>query len=180
MKNILYLICFLSIGFTACSDSNDGAVEEQKMAEGPLVEFYSKDMIANPTNQNHKDRNIIINHLIDNGLKYNKTASGIYYNIDVVGEGEHPNLNSRITAHYEGTLLDGQVFDSSYKKGQPLQFSLGQVVAGWQESIPMLKKGGKGTFFVPSSLAYGPGGFPGTVIGPNAVLKFEIEVINFR
>jgi len=75
--------------------------------------------------------------------------------------------------------LNGQKFDSSYDRGQPLEFGLNQVIPGWQQAIPLLQKGGKGTFYIPSGLAYGTRG-AGGAIPPNAVLIFEVELIDFK
>ena len=73
-------------------------------------------------------------------------------------------------------FLDGKVFDSSVDRGQPLNFALGQVISGWQEAIKLLNVGGKGTFIIPSHLAYGAKGYPG-LIKPNTVLKFDVELL---
>lgn len=182
MKNSFYLLICLAVLAISCSSestSSDASIKK-KGEEGPLVERYMKEMIANPQTQNEIDQNIIINKLIDNQWDFKRTASGIYYSIDPEGTGDYPKLNSRVKCHYKGTLMDGREFDSSYKRGKPLEFGLGQVIAGWQETIPMLKKGGKGTFLIPSGLAYRGDGYPGTIIGANAVLLFEIELVDFK
>ena len=125
------------------------------------------------------DNALILDYLKEKNLKAQSTESGIYYIIENPGEGtDHPTIASNITAHYEGTLLDGTPFDSSIQRGEPLQFSLGRVIPGWQQAIPLLKKGGKGTFIIPSGLAYGPQGAGGT-IKPNTVLVFSVELIDF-
>ena len=142
-----------------------------------LIDFIDKN--AEKKKQAEKDKALIVEYLKANNLKAQSTESGIYYIIKEPGEGtEHPNKSSKITAHYEGKLLDGTIFDSSIKRGEPLSFSLGRVIPGWQEAIPLLKKGGKGTFFIPSGLAYGPRG-AGGVIKPNSVLIFYVELIDF-
>ena len=142
-----------------------------------LIDFVDKN--AQRKKQAEIDNALILEYLQTNNLEAKSTESGIYYIISEPGEGtEHPNSSSNITAHYEGTLLDGTVFDSSIKRGEPLQFSLGRVIPGWQEAIPLLKKGGKGTFIIPSGLAYGPRGAGGT-IKPNSVLIFYVELIDF-
>ena len=136
-------------------------------------------MVDSPANQADTDKNAILQYAIDNNLDVQATPSGIYYLIETPGEGEAaPDKGSLVTAHYHGTLLDGTVFDSSIDKGQPFQFSLGGVIPGWQESIPMLKKGGKGKFLIPSGLAYGARGAGGR-IPPNTPLAFDIELIDF-
>lgn len=136
-------------------------------------------MVDSPTAQADIDKNLILQYAIDNNLDVKATPSGIYYTIETPGEGEaSPDNGSLVTAHYHGMLLDGKVFDSSIDRGEPLKFQLGGVIPGWQEAIPMLKKGGKGKFLIPSTLAYGPRG-AGGVIPPNAVLVFDIELVDF-
>ena len=142
-----------------------------------LIDFIDKN--AQKKKQAAIDNALILEYLKSNNLTAEVTESGIYYIIEKPGEGnDYPNNASKITAHYEGKLLDGTVFDSSIKRGDPLKFDLGRVIPGWQEAIPLLKKGGKGTFIIPSGLAYGPRGAGGT-IKPNSVLIFDVELIDF-
>ncbi|MFT5779973.1 MAG: FKBP-type peptidyl-prolyl cis-trans isomerase FkpA [Crocinitomicaceae bacterium] len=135
--------------------------------------------LENPEKQEGKDQNIILDYLIANEIEAQKTESGIWYVITAPGEGDKPNENSKVKAHYNGTLLDSTKFDSSYDRGQPLDFSLDQVIKGWQEAIKMLGKGGKGTFYIPSGLAYGDRR-TGASIPANTVLKFDIELVDFE
>ena len=132
--------------------------------------------MTNARTQAEKDQNIIASYCIDNMLDMKKTASGLYYQILREGNGDFPTHTSKVSAHYKGSLLDGTVFDSSYKRGQPLNFKLGQVIKGWQEGLQMLRPGGKGVFLIPSGLAYGTQGF-GKLIPPDTVLLFEVELI---
>ncbi|MEI6154825.1 MAG: FKBP-type peptidyl-prolyl cis-trans isomerase, partial [Deltaproteobacteria bacterium] len=82
-----------------------------------------------------------------------------------------------VTVNYKGTLVDGTEFDSSYKRGEPLTFPVGGVIPGWTEALQKMKVGSKWQLFVPSSLGYGEKG-AGSVIGPNAALIFEVELIS--
>ena len=129
--------------------------------------------------QQAKDNALIIDYIKAKNFKNIKnTNSGIYYFMEKEGTGEHPTASSRVKAHYHGELLNGTKFDSSYDRNQPLDFNLGQVVRGWGISIPLLKKGGKGKFIIPSDLAYGPraqGKIPA-----NSVLVFDIELVDFQ
>jgi FKBP-type peptidyl-prolyl cis-trans isomerase FkpA len=109
-------------------------------------------------------------------LTAQSTASGLHYIIAVPGNGGHPTLASNVRVRYRGQLLDGQVFDQT-DPGQAVTFPLSNLITGWQEGIPLLQKGGKGTFWVPSALGYGPGG-SGSIPG-NAVLIFDIELVDF-
>jgi FKBP-type peptidyl-prolyl cis-trans isomerase FklB len=105
--------------------------------------------------------------------------SGLQYKVLTQGTGPKPKATDSVTVHYRGTLLDGTEFDSSMKHGQPVTFTLNQVVRGWTEGIQLMPKGSKYQFFIPSDLAYGPNGM-GNVIPPNATLIFEIELLNIN
>ena len=164
----------LIIGSIGCQ--SDNASSNRKANEEELIDRLSVELIGNPRNQAEIDRNLIINYAIDSLLDVKSTSSGIYYVIEAAGEGNSPKAGGNVVAHYRGRLLDGREFDSSYKRNEPLKFNLNQMIKGWQEVIPKLKPGGKGTFLIPSHLAYGARGFPG-LIPPNTALRFEIELI---
>ena len=101
-------------------------------------------------------------------------------NITKIGNGDNAASGDNVTVHYTGMLLNGEVFDSSVERDQPFSFQLGQgmVIRGWDEGITYFNKGAKGKIYIPSSLGYGPSG-AGGVIPPNAVLIFEIEVLDY-
>ncbi|KLD69243.1 hypothetical protein Y886_43125 [Xanthomonas hyacinthi DSM 19077] len=84
---------------------------------------------------------------------------------------------SKVRVNYEGKLLNGEVFDSSYKTGQPAEFLLSQVVPGWSEGVALMPVGAKYRFWIPSNLGYGPRGTPGGPIGPDAMLTFDVELL---
>ena len=179
MNKIFLFVFSLNALFLACGSSaqHEKPNRQNSVDEDELIGRYSSQLIAEPRTQDEIDQNVILYFLIDSLWDFQKTPSGIYYQIEKEGEGVSPTLQSRVTAHYRGTLLNGKEFDSSIKKGVPYMFSLNNVIPGWREAIPMLKVGGKGTFIIPSRLAYGKNGFPG-LIEPNSVLIFEIEIIN--
>lgn len=106
----------------------------------------------------------------------NVTASGLRYNILQEGTGKKPSATSNVTVHYTGTFLDGNVFDSSVQRGQPIDFGLNQVIPGWTEGVQLMKEGAKYKFFIPYQLAYGERGYPGA-IPPKSDLIFEVELI---
>lgn len=108
-----------------------------------------------------------------------KTASGLLYKELVVGTGAKPQPTSKVKVHYEGTLTDGTVFDSSIQRGEPIDFTVGQVIPGWQEGLQMMQVGGRAKLVIPSDLAYGPDGRPPT-IPPAAVLVFEVELLEVQ
>ncbi|MDO8735344.1 MAG: FKBP-type peptidyl-prolyl cis-trans isomerase [Elusimicrobiota bacterium] len=107
------------------------------------------------------------------------TSSGLQYKIIKQGTGEKPKSNDTVTVNYEGRLIDGTVFDSSYKRGQPATFAVGGVIAGWTEALQLMKVGSKYELFIPSNLAYGERG-TGADIGPNSVLIFTVELISIK
>jgi peptidyl-prolyl cis-trans isomerase A (cyclophilin A) len=108
-----------------------------------------------------------------------KTASGLYYTIETEGSGSHPAPTSNVKVHYEGKFLNGDVFDSSLKRGQPIEFGLNQVIKGWTEGVQLIKPGGKIRLIVPPELGYGQRGYPGA-IPPNSWLDFYVELIDFK
>ena len=103
------------------------------------------------------------------------TPSGLQYMVLRPGNGARPTPASRVRVNYEGKLLNGTVFDSSYQRGQPAEFSLSQVIAGWTEGVSLMPVGAKYRFWVPSSLAYGPTGNQG--IAPDSTLTFDVELM---
>jgi len=103
--------------------------------------------------------------------------SGLQYKIIKAGTGIIPKATDTVTVNYKGTLVDGTEFDSSYKRGEPATFPVGGVIPGWIEALQKMKVGSKWQLFVPANLAYGDKG-AGNVIGPNAVLIFEVELIS--
>ena len=109
------------------------------------------------------------------------TASGLQYSEVSAGTGDAPAAGDIVSVHYTGTLTNGVVFDSSYGRGQPIQFPLGQgqVIPGWDEGIGLMKKGGKAKLTIPPDLAYGAQG-AGGVIPPNATLLFDVELVDIR
>ena len=106
------------------------------------------------------------------------TQSGLQYEVLKSGKGATPGKDDVVTTHYEGKLIDGTVFDSSVKRGEPATFPVGGVIKGWTEILQMMKVGDKWRVAIPSDLAYGENPRPGGPIGPNAVLIFEIELLD--
>jgi FKBP-type peptidyl-prolyl cis-trans isomerase FklB len=105
--------------------------------------------------------------------------SGLQYKVVKDGTGNSPKLTDTVTTNYRGTLIDGAEFDSSYKRGQPAKFPVNGVIAGWTEALQLMKAGSKWQLFIPSNLAYGERG-AGNMIGPNATLVFEIELLSIN
>lgn len=106
----------------------------------------------------------------------NVTKSGLQYEVLTEGTGKKPKATDTVRCHYEGRLLDGTVFDSSYKRNEPADFGLQQVIAGWTEGVQLMAEGAKYRFYIPYMLAYGEGG-ASAMIPPFATLIFDVELI---
>ena len=106
------------------------------------------------------------------------TSSGLQYEVIVPGSGAKPGPGDVVRVHYEGTLIDGTIFDSSYRRGEPVEFGLDQVILGWTEGLQLMKEGSTYRFAIPSNLAYGPNGGASGIIPPNATLLFKVELIS--
>jgi FKBP-type peptidyl-prolyl cis-trans isomerase FklB len=105
--------------------------------------------------------------------------SGLQYLILKTGDGEKPGPATMVTVHYEGSLINGNIFDSSYKRGQPATFGVHQVIRGWTEALQLMPVGSKWRLFIPSSLGYGARGAGGS-IPPHATLVFDVELLSMR
>lgn len=105
------------------------------------------------------------------------TETGIQYEVITAGDGAQPAATDTVTVHYQGSLIDGTVFDSSVQRGEPATFPVNGVIPGWQEVLPMMKAGSKWRVFIPSELAYGERG-AGNAIPPHSALVFDIELIS--
>lgn len=109
-----------------------------------------------------------------NGVK--ELPSGIQYKVLQPGSGKQPKLEDNVVVNYRGTHIDGEEFDSSYKRGEPVTLQLNRVIKGWQEALTMMQEGAKWQIVVPPELAYGERG-AGATIGPNETLVFEVELL---
>ncbi len=107
------------------------------------------------------------------------TDSGLQYKLLVAGSGATPSKSGRVKVHYQGTLIDGTVFDSSYDRGEPIVFPVTGVIAGWVEGLQLMQVGSKVELAIPSQLAYGAHG-SGPAIGPDATLIFEVELLGIE
>jgi FKBP-type peptidyl-prolyl cis-trans isomerase len=108
-----------------------------------------------------------------------QTASGLQYKILKEGSGSHPTATQKVTVHYQGNTITGELFDSSYDRGHPLTFTLSNVIPGWTEGLQLMKTGSIFRLFIPSELAYGTQG-AGADIEPNATLIFDVELIRIH
>lgn len=161
MKKLLFIPIIVILALAnGCSEEEKASPEEQLTADTKKIEDYlsANDITTAST-----------------------TVSGLHYVMTEEGTGDNPETGQVVSVHYTGKLLDGTKFDSSVDRGEPIVFTLGigQVIPGWEEGIALFKKGGKGTIFLPSALAYGTTGSGGS-IGPNEVLIFDIELVDFN
>lgn len=119
--------------------------------------------------------------LAENGKKEGVVTlpSGLQYQVLKEGNGKKPSATDQVVCHYEGTLIDGTVFDSSYQRNQPATFGLNQVIAGWTEGVQLMQEGAKYRFFIPYNLAYGERG-ASAQIPPFAALVFDVELIEVK
>ena len=158
-------------------------VTEMTARQEKLKAEYTKKAQANAIGQTTKDVAIIQAYLKKNNATARKTAGGTYYIIKKLGTGLPPKKGQSVRVLYRGTVLaTGKEFDSSAKHGnEPIEFALGtgQVIAGWDQGLAMLPKGSKAVLLIPSPLAYGANG-AGADIPANAVLRFEVELVDFK
>lgn len=146
------------------------------LASVPLLTACEKE-----TDYVQEDEKIIQEYIAQNNIAgAQRQESGLYYVPVVEGTGVQPDSGQVVAVHYAGTLLNGQEFDNSVKRGKPIEFKLdvGQVIAGWDEGIALMKQGGKATLLIPSALAYGSRG--GGPIPPNSVLRFDVELVGVK
>lgn len=122
-----------------------------------------------------------IAYLAENSTKEGVTTTdtGLQYKSLVAGDGKKPKASDTVKVHYKGTLIDGTVFDSSYDRGEPATFPVGGVIPGWTEALQLMNVGEKIELVIPSELAYGANG-SGPVIGPDATLVFEVELLGIE
>lgn len=175
---------FLAGMRTGALDQGDKALMSPDTMDEVIMTFQQKKMEEQETEMiKEADENLAAGakfraeHAEKDGVK--TTESGMQYEVLASGKGASPAANDTVIAHYHGTLIDGTVFDSSVEREEPATFPLDRVIQGWQEALPMMKIGDKWSIVLPPHLAYGDQG-AGGVIGPNATLIFEIELLDIE
>lgn len=169
-------------GFNAIAQQEKTAFSLQKARN--IVEHFELQV-------QHKARMAVLKQAKDNlkngeaFLAKNKTQpgvevtdNGLQYKVVVAGKGAHPGATDKVTVNYEGRLIDGKIFDSSYQRGAPSSFAVNQVIPGWQEALQKMRVGATWELYIPAALAYGEHG-PGD-IGPNQVLVFKVELLSIK
>ncbi|MCB1877784.1 MAG: FKBP-type peptidyl-prolyl cis-trans isomerase [Chromatiales bacterium] len=155
MKRLYLLACLITVIslLTGCENEQDRARAVENLAKAQAF-----------LNENGQKQ----------GVK--TTASGLQYEISREGDGPRPAADAQVRVHYEGRLLDGSVFDSSYERKQSISFPLNQVIDGWQEALQLMPVGSKWRLYLPPELGYGRRGM-GQVIAPNSLLIFDVELL---
>lgn len=163
-------------------DSTSNIIFEVKVLEIQTMEEYQQAQMEAAQQKQGAETQAITDYLTGNNITATPTESGLYYIETEKGTGPEAEPGDVVTVHYKGTLLDGRTFDSSFDRGEPISFPLGEgrVIRGWEEGIDMMSKGGKATLIVPSSLAYGPQAPPGSIIEPFSPLVFEVELVDVQ
>ena len=155
---------------------DDAAREEVKNTVAKkMQERQMQERLAQAEKATAEGEKFLAEHGKKDGVK--TTASGLQYEVITEGKGTKPTAADRVTVHYKGTLINGETFDSSYDRGQPVTFPLANVIPGWTEGVQLMTPGSKYKFVIPAALAYGERG-AGVKIGPNETLIFEVELIS--
>lgn len=158
------------------------AGKEAKMDQqqiGMFMQAYFSKMQAQKSEKNLKEGQ---DFLAKNKEKAGviTTASGLQYEVITEGTGAVPTIDDMVSVHYKGSLIDGEVFDSSYDRNQPISFAVSGVIPGWTEALQLMKVGSKYKVYIPSELGYGANPNPRSKIKPNSVLIFEMELLGIE
>lgn len=193
MHRLAFLL-FIALTLADCSGRGNGKearqTEELAIADVPEVDEdeaimqLSAYLIAEPATLAEEQQNAIVNYALDEIIPLQRARSGLFYRILDPGKGQPLEWGDYVSAHYKGYLLDGQAFDSSYRKGRPIKFYIGNMIDGWNEGLQLIREGGRIQLFVPSQLGYKERGVPdgkdGYLIPPDTPLVFEVEVLSLE
>lgn len=169
-------------GFRDGYEGNESALTQEQMQQVLMdyqkeqEEQFVKEMETKATENKAAGTAFLAENAKKEGVK--QTESGLQYKVIKAGTGKSPKATDVVEVNYEGKLLDGTVFDSSYERGEPIEFPLNQVIAGWTEGLQLMKEGGKYEFYIPSDIAYGEAGNAG--IEPNSTLIFTVELLKVK
>lgn len=164
-------------------EGNEPPLEQQEMAQlfGALQQKLTALRQAELAKKGEAALEVGTAFLAENGKKegVTTTASGLQYKVITQGSGASPTATDTVVVQYEGTLVDGTVFDSSYKRGEPASFPVNRVIAGWTEALQLMKPGDRWELYIPQDLAYRDRGSP-PVIPPYAALIFTVELLEVK
>lgn len=146
-------------------------------AQNAINEFFAKQKTEVMSKNKKAGEEFLAQNKSKEGVQ--TTASGLQYKVLVAGTGAKPKATDTVDCHYEGRLIDGSVFDSSYRRGQSAQFPVNGVIPGWVEALQMMPVGSKWQLYIPSELAYGEYG-AGETIEPNSTLVFDVELLGIK
>lgn len=169
-------------GFRDGYEGKDSALTQEQMQEVLMTyqkeqeEKFVQEMQTKAEENKAKGVAFLAENAKKEGVKV--TDTGLQYEVLEAGTGKSPKATDVVEVNYEGKLIDGTVFDSSYERGEPIEFPLNQVIAGWTEGLQMMKEGGKYLFYIPSDIAYGEAGNSG--IEPNSTLIFTVELLEVK
>jgi FKBP-type peptidyl-prolyl cis-trans isomerase FklB len=146
-----------------------------------VLSVYQQKLVSERTARADNNKTLGEKFLAENGKKDGVVTlpNGLQYKVIKQGDGPRPKSDSNVKVHYHGTHIDGRVFDSSYDRGEPASLPLGQVIKGWQETLPLMNVGSKYKVYIPADLAYGVQG-AGHAIEPNETLIFDIELLGIN
>lgn len=172
---------FVNQGIVDAMSGNEPKLNEAEMQE-VMMRFQQAQMEKMQAKQGEeasKNAEASAAFLAENATKDGvvTTESGLQYKVITEGTGAKPGPTDTVEVHYRGTLIDGTEFDSSYRRGETVSFPVNGVIAGWTEALQLMHEGAKYELYIPSDLAYGPGGTGGP-IGPNQALIFEVELVS--
>lgn len=146
-------------------------------AQATVQDFFSRKAEEQAKAAKAEGENFLAENAKKEGVK--TLPSGLQYKVLREGDGRKPSATDKVECHYEGTLINGEVFDSSYRRGETATFGLNQVIKGWTEGLQLMQEGAKYRFFIPYNLAYGEQG-AGQSIPPYAALIFDVELIKVK
>lgn len=146
-------------------------------AQAAVQDFFSRKAEEQAKAAKAEGENFLAENAKKGGVK--TLPSGLQYKVLREGDGRKPSATDKVECHYEGTLINGEVFDSSYRRGETATFGLNQVIKGWTEGLQLMQEGAKYRFFIPYNLAYGEHG-AGQSIPPYAALIFDVELIKVK
>lgn len=169
-------------GFRDGYEGKESALTQEQMEEVLMTyqqeqeEKFVQDMQTKAEDNKAKGEAFLAENAKKEGVQV--TDTGLQYKVLEAGSGKSPKATDIVEVNYEGKLIDGTVFDSSYERGEPIEFPLNQVIAGWTEGLQLMKEGGKYEFYIPADIAYGEAGNAG--IEPNSTLIFTVELLSVK